>query len=147
MAHSGALLDRVGALVRIADWDLVYVRQPLAIETYERALELLEAGGATRQDIASLFAPQTPVVIPSFLDNPLVSGLADDASGHIDVRFEITKYGRSRKIEVLDSTSAAPSEAIDALTQAIKLARFRPRIDADGAIDDTAVALRHYVNE
>ncbi|HMB72405.1 MAG TPA: hypothetical protein VKQ06_02460 [Gammaproteobacteria bacterium] len=145
--HSGSLLDQTGALVRIADWDLVYVRQPLAIETYQRALDRLRAGGATQQEIASLFAPPTPVAIPSFLDNPLESGHAEHAAGHINIAFEITRYGRSRKTEVLESSANASEEAIDELTQAIKLSRFRPRIDSAGDFSDTVVTVRHYFEE
>lgn len=143
--HSGSQLDRLSALVRIADWDLVYVRQPLAIETYERVLAQLKAGGAAQEEISRLFSPPTPIVIPSFVRNRLSTQAAEPASGHIDVTFEITKYGRSRRIDVLERSNDASDDAVDELTQTIKLSRFRPRINADGDFDDTAVTLRYYL--
>ena len=83
----------------------VFAQWP-AIESYEVARAMLEQAGAAESSVEQLFAPPTPVVLPAFQPNPLARDETRAATGYIDVAFEITKYGRSRAVEILDAANA-----------------------------------------
>lgn len=139
-------LSQADAVVQIADWDLLYSHNGQAVESYEAVHEMLEQAGAPQASIEQLFAPSTPVVLPAFQPNPLAGDAARDPTGHIDVAFEITKYGRGRAVEFLDAANA-PETAKQQLLNLIKSNRFRPRI-TDGEFADAApVRMRYYLYE
>jgi hypothetical protein len=101
---------RVQALVRLADWDLLYARsgnrKASALEIYEQAYELAREHGMAQETIDELFAPQVPVMLPSFLSNPLTAAETESSTGYIDVAFEIMRDGSGREIEILDLKKA-----------------------------------------
>lgn len=152
VANSEPWLDRVTALVESADWDLLFARgrnrSEEALETYEEAYESL----AARRDVAQasieeLFAPDTPVALPTFLPNPLTGGERRESADYIDVAFEITKYGASRRVEVLDATTDASDAAQAELVRSIKRSRFRPRVTNGRVTDSAPVVVRYYLDE
>ncbi len=145
-ASSGSSVGQADAVVQIADWDLLYSRNGKAVESYAVAHAMLEQTGASKASIEQLFAPSTPVVLPAFQPNPLASDATRSPTGHIDVAFEITKYGRGRAVEVLDVANATDA-AKQRLLALIKGKRFRPRL-MDGAFADaTPVRMRYYLYE
>jgi hypothetical protein len=143
-ASSGSSLRQADAVVQIADWDLLYSHNGQAVESYGVALAMLEQAGASSAAIEEqLFAPSTPIILPAFQPNPLTRDEAR-ATGHIDVSFEITKYGRGRAIELLGDANATDAEKQD-LVALIKSNRFRPRL-SDGRLADAApVQVRYYL--
>ena len=107
---------------------------------------MLEQAGAPKSSVERIFAPATPVVLPSFQPNPLERDETRAAAGYIDVAFEITKYGRSRAVEVLDEANASHDAKQD-LIALIRSNRYRPRL-TDGAFADvTPVRMRYYLYE
>jgi len=56
-----------------------------------------------------MFSPRTPVILPAFLPNPLLSDGGCDYTGHVDIAFEVDRYGRSRHVRVLDTSNDARS--------------------------------------
>jgi hypothetical protein len=97
--------------------------------------------------IDAVFSPLTPVVIPAFLPNPLVSKETPESTGYIDVAFDVSKYGRSLRVEILDTTTNATNAAKDRLVRLILRSRFRPRV-IDGQFGRTPpIVVRYYVNE
>jgi len=145
IATSAPLREQVEAFIRLADWRLAdWLGNEQALEQYERALEVLEEAGAQTL-IDEFFAPKTPVVLPTFVSNPLASD-AQAASGYIDVAFEVSRYGESRRIEILDTTTNATDAAKARLVQLIQKSRFRPRV-TDGEFGRASpVVLRYYLN-
>ena len=143
-ASSGSSLSQADAAVQIADWDLLYSHNSKAVESYAAAHDMLEQAGAPQASIEQLFAPPTPIVLPAFQPNPLASERASAPTGHIDVMFEITKYGRGRAVEVLDAANAPDAEQ-QRLLNLIKSKRFRPRT-IDGEFAAAApVRMRYYL--
>jgi hypothetical protein len=132
------------AVAQMADWELLYSHHGQAVELYARAYAMLEDSGATGEPIAQLFAPATPVVLPAFQPNPLAADDTREPKGHIDVGFEITKYGRARKIAVLGAENAGPTD-ITRLDKLVATSRFRPRLTERGAPDATPVVVRYYL--
>ena len=143
LAGSSAAASRAAAIVAIADWDLLFSKNALAIEGYALAHGLLDEEGAGDAATAELFAPAVPVVLPSFEPNPLAPDEAHAATGYIDVTFSITKYGHVRDIKVRGAANADSADRAELMTL-LRVRRFRPR-SIDGRFTDSPVAVRYYV--
>lgn len=146
VANSDPWRDQVEAQVRMADWDLLSSSNRSALDAYERAYEQLTELGVEQSFIDQTFSPTIPVVLPDFVPNPLVSQQKPESTGHIDVAFEITRYGVSRRVEILDATTNATDAAKDSLVDLIRASRFRPRL-IDGRFQTSHVTVRYYLNE
>jgi hypothetical protein len=145
-ASSDSSLRQAEAVAQMADWDLLYSHNGRAIESYDVAREMLEDAGAPAATIEQIFAPATPVVLPAFQPNPLERDETRPATGFIDVAFEITKYGRSRAVEILDAANATHAAKQD-LMALVRTNRYRPRL-VDGVFGDvTPVRMRYYLYE
>jgi len=97
--------------------------------------------------IEEIFSPATPAVLPAFVPNLFAPERAAGATGYVDVEFDITQFGTTRRIRVLDTTRNASKTAEQRISRWIVENRFRPRM-ADGQVAEAArVAARHYVHE
>lgn len=144
-------LTRIKTLVQIADWELLYSNgrneAEEAIAAYEQAYVLLEEMGVARTAIEQIFSPSTPVVLPAFSSNPLASLEPRDGGEHVDVAFEVTKYGEARRVRILETTSGATRADERQLKELISRSRFRPRT-TNGEFDDVErVVARYHVGE
>jgi len=140
---------QINARVQLADWDLLFAggrdKNEAALKAYETLYDQLKQEGLGQPSIDELFSPSVPVVLPAFLPNPLVS--TPGGSGHIDVAFDITKYGEGKAIDVLDTTTNTTAVVRIRLADLIRDSRFRPRV-ADGAFEDASrVVVRYYVKD
>jgi hypothetical protein len=141
VAGSSPPSSRAAAIVAIADWDLLFSNNALAVEGYALARGLL-AEAADEALLAQTFAPALPIVLPSFDPNPLAPDDTRPAIGHIDVAFAITQYGRARDIEIRGAANAAAAAQRD-LVSLLRGSRFRPR--SAGGRGESPVAMRYYV--
>ena len=139
-------LRQASAVAQIADWDLLYSRNGQALDTYEAAAAMLMEGAGAEASIEQLFAPAMPVVLPAFRPNPLAADDTRPATGHVDVAFEITRYGRGRQIVIIDAASASRDET-NQVVSLIKNHRFRPRLTNGEFADATPVEVRFYLYE
>jgi hypothetical protein len=138
-----ALISRLQPYLQLADWDLLYSQNGAALDQYVRVHELLKTTGAGEPLIAEIFAPKIPIVLPTFLPNPLETA---ESAEYIDVSFEITKFGESRRIEIVAAAPNVSGAAKDELVDVIRGARFRPRA-ADGELGRASpVVVRYYAN-
>jgi hypothetical protein len=137
-------LEQATALVQMADWDLLFSSNGLAIDGYVLAHGMLERAGVDEAAVAELFVPTLPVVLPAFEPNPLARDETRPATGYIDVELEITKYGRARAVEIRAAVNAADDARSD-LVDLLRSSRFRPRL-TDGRFDDSPpVAVRYHL--
>ncbi len=137
-------VQQVGALVQMADWELLYSRHGNAVDVYELAIATLRSTDGAATAMEDLFTPELPVVLPAFQPNPLARDESRDATGHVDVAFDITKYGRGRAVEIIDAANVN-RDAQHRLVSLIMNSRFRPR-PSDGGFDRASrVAMRYYV--
>ncbi|HEX6998611.1 MAG TPA: hypothetical protein VF322_10730 [Gammaproteobacteria bacterium] len=144
IAGSAPAERRARSLVRVADWELLFHRNSAALLIYEQAYRQLVESGVPSTSIGELFAPATPVVLPDFAPNPLASRKTAGSTGHIDVAFEISRFGEARRIEILDAANATSADERE-LVRLIGAHRFRPRI-ADGELGHTVpVVVRYYL--
>ena len=149
--NSEPLPVQMNALVRIADWDLLFAggrkKNEAALQAYEALYGRLEQEGLAQSLIDEMFSPSVPVVLPSFSPNRLASIETPDSQGFIDAAFEITKYGEGKSIEILDTSTNTTEAARARLREIIKWGRFRPRV-ANGAFEDPSrVVVRYYVSD
>lgn len=142
-ADGPAWRSRLDAYLQLADWDLVYSENGAALDEYEQVYEMLEAAANVEPVIAEIFAPPAPIVLPTFLPNPLET---PTSARYIDVAFEVTKYGESRSIEILGAATNVSGAEKDELKTLIRSSRFRPRVTAD-QIATSPVRLRYYISE
>ena len=143
-AASSTPLTQAEIAVQIADWDLLYSNNGLAVDRYELVYAMLEDAGVDRAAIEQLFEPPTPVVLPAFEPNPLAADETRPASGYIDVAFEITRFGKSRAVEIRgesNATQAARRGLVDLITQS----RFRPRPTSGQFGGMSSVVVRYYL--
>lgn len=144
VAGSRPPVEQAGAVAEIADWDLLYSHNGLAVEGYEAAYAMLRNAGVSTESLDELFSPPTPVVLPAFEPNPLARDATRPETGHIDVAFTITKYGRGRDVEIREAVNATEA-ARAGLVTLIKQSRFRPRPTAGRFGVDSLVAVRYGV--
>lgn len=145
-AASRPLLSQASAIVQMADWELLHSNNGDAVNGYRLVLAALQTAGTAEASIDELFSPTVPVVLPAFQPNPLARDETRDEMGHIDVAFEITKYGRGRAIEILDANNAT-RDAKARLVSLIALSRFRPRPTNGEFVGDSRVVVRYHLYE
>jgi hypothetical protein len=138
---SAPLREQVEAFIRIADWE----GREQALEQYERALNMLQEAGAQTL-IDELFAPKMPIVLSTFLPNPLVSPAAPASGKYIDVGFEISRYGEARRVQILETTRVTDTDKAS-LVQLIQRSRFRPRVTDGRFARASPVIVRYYLQE
>jgi hypothetical protein len=100
--------------------------------------------GVAQSFPGEIFAPMTPVVIPTFLPNPLSSN--ETQGGYVEVAFEITRLGRSRKVEILDSSPSITDSVKERLVDLIEDTQFRPRTTDGRFRRSSPVVVRYYPN-
>jgi hypothetical protein len=146
-ATSARSATQVEALVAIADWDLLYSRNALALEGYELAYEMLEKTADAQMSIERIFPSKNPVMLPTFLPNPLVADETRKATGYLDFAFEITKYGESRRIEIVDATANATDADKDRAVRLIARNQFRPRVVGVEPVQASRIFARYHLYE
>lgn len=150
-ANSKPLLSQLDTFVQIADWDLINAPNrkgaQAALDKYAAAYQLLVENEVPQPLIDEIFSPEIPVMLPAFLDNPLASEGPRGASRHIDLAFEITEDGRSRRVEVLDTTRNSSRAAERRIVELVLRSRFRPRSEDGRFADASRVVIRYYQSE
>jgi tetratricopeptide (TPR) repeat protein len=146
-ANSEPWLERARTFVEAADLELRCSDADVALDMYEQSYALLKQKGVTQASIDEIFSPEVPVVLSTFLPNPLPTKQTAGRQGYIDLRFDITQRGEARSIEVLDATAGTAAAYKDRLVELIADSLFRPRV-ANGHLARRApVSIRYYVNE
>ncbi len=143
---------RASAVAELADWLLLATdgsrfdeNGERAFAAYERAHWELEQAGDVHAARQQIFSPDVPVTLPAFAPNPFATVAAAESSRYIDVAFDITKYGRGERVEILDSSRAATRAEARDLIRLIESTSFRPRFVDGELADSAAVSLRYHL--
>lgn len=144
-ASSAPAVEQVEAIVQLADWDLRFSHNSLALDEYRQAHEFLENAGA-QEAIDALFSPPIPFVLPTYDPNPLANEASEPTSSYIDVAFAVADVGKARRIKILDTSTNVTDAAKQRLLTLIRSSRFRPRV-IDGELGASPVRVRYYVDE
>jgi hypothetical protein len=142
-ADEATLRNRLQAYIESADWDLLYSENGAALDQYERVHALLKTARGGERLIEELFAPPIPRVLPAFQPNPLETS---ESARYIDVTFEVTRFGESRRVEIAGATPDVSNAEKDDLVSLVRGAQFRPRV-TDGELGRPAtVVVRYYLD-
>ena len=148
VATSAPWQRQAAALVRIADWDLLNLQQKnVALRSYEYVYQRLRDRNVGQASIDEIFSPEVPVVLPGFEPNPLVSKEMGQSTGYIDVAFEITRYGESRRVEVRGSTANVTEASKEGLVDLIRRSQFRPRLTDGRFARASPVVVRYFLSD
>jgi hypothetical protein len=143
---------RARAIAELADWHLLRAHSErrsfdeidaTALALYERARWELEQGAGAQVSTPLEPEPELPVTLPTFEANPFVLAAPAETSRYIDVRFVVTKYGRSDRIEILDTSRNTTRAEERELIRLIESSSFRPRF-VDGELADAAPVVVRY---
>jgi hypothetical protein len=153
--RSGApAADRASAFVQLADWHLLSTpadrrrfeeSSNQALEIYERAYREVQPGADARAWTTQIFSPDLPVTLPTNEPSPFASAATGASARFIDVRFDVTKFGRGERIEILDTSQGATRAEERDLVHLIETTSFRPRMVNGALADEAPVALRYYL--
>ena len=143
-ADVSAWQGRLEAYLHLADWDLLYSRNAVAFDEYAQVHDLLESTGVAGPLIEEIFAPPIPVVLPTFTPNPLRTL---ESARYIDVTFEITKFGDSRRVDVAGAAPDVSGAEKAELLALVRSSRFRPRVTGGQLGRTSRVAFRYYLND
>ena len=144
-------LKRAATIVRAADSELVCsqarpAREDAALELYREAHDVLERNGAARASIDEMFAPEVPIKLWGSLPATaysMDSMPAEGSAGYVAVTFEITKHGRARNVEIVDTTANTADDQKRRAVELVRKSLYRPRV-VDGEIADAAQVLWRY---
>ena len=139
---SSTAFDYARALVELADWSLLFSRNGTAVERYAEAFALLVEQRVPAASIEELFPSDRPVFLPAFVSSPLDASAVAGSTGHVDVDFEIGKYGQPRKVRVVAVSDDVAARESKAVLAAIARARYRPP-PGPGAPSATEYRLRY----
>jgi hypothetical protein len=143
-ADETALRSRLDAYLHLADWDLLFSENGIALDQYERVHELLAATDFGEPLIEEIFAPPVPIVLPTFSPNPLETS---PSARYVDVAFEVTKFGESRRVEILNAAPNVSDAAKGELLDLIRTSRFRPRLTGRELGRAAPVVVRYYFSD
>lgn len=122
------------AMLEEADWNLLYERKPQASDKYEAAYVFFEGNPELGAQVQDLLYPPVPVALPTYLPPPNSReklGIAPDAQvnffGYIDVSFELTKFGKARRIKQIGKGGEVTRNMEIRLNQYLRNVQFRPR--------------------
>ena len=131
-------LDLARILVAEADWHLIHDHHSKAIRVYREALDIMRAQGVPEAELEAVFAPHLPVQLPAFTALPhsrAYLGIPEDQAiayqGHVDVSFELSRYGNARRIKVLDTSEATDPDVLKRLRRLLNSMPFRPVVLED----------------
>lgn len=139
------------ALLEEADWDLLYSRKVRAADKYQAAYDYLLANPPLAEAAAQVLYPAVPKVLPVYLPPPNSReklNIPEDEQvrylGWYDVSFSIDKYGKAKKVKILDSEGQVTTNMQIRLNQYLRNVQFRPRF-TEGKPDTGVIALRYYI--
>jgi len=143
--------ELAAAMLEEADWDLLFQRKTVAYDKYIALLEFFALNPDRLEEARSVLYPDIPVVLPTYLPPPnsrekLGIGPAAKVNffGYMDVSFELTKYGKARKIKVLGKTGEITRNMEIRLNQYLRKVQFRPLLGTADVTTDP-IRLRYFI--
>jgi hypothetical protein len=137
---TGSVSEFSKALVELGDWELLFSRNAQALRRYREAYQLLEEHGHG-QALEDLF-PDTPVLLPAYGPSPFETPDDGVVSRHVDLSFEVSRYGKGRKVAVVETHGHATAEIEKEATRLVNRNRFRPRL-VDGTVSTGTYTVRY----
>lgn len=144
-------LDVAGAIIGLGDWNMLFNRRLTALNHYREAWHYLQQQQLPAAAVENVLTPEIPMQLPLFTPLPhsrtqlgVDPATAVEYSGHIDVRFRISRFGNVRNLEILGKSANVTSPVERRLKRLLHSSPFRPRLNEGLPADNDTVALRYY---
>jgi hypothetical protein len=133
-----------GAMMAVGDWYLLQSRNSTALKQYRAAYELLAGQNVAPDTIEEVMSFDVPRTLPVYTPSPRNAAAGRSFRGYIDASFEITKYGVSKDIEVLERSAGTSEDIERRLKRHVLSSRFRPMLADGRVVDSGRVFVRYY---
>jgi hypothetical protein len=141
----------VNALLEYGDWSMIFGKTQSAQQKYREAYALVQELGVDEQAVEQLFRPDLPVHLPLITPKPnsrekfrIADNTELDHAGYIDIAFTISRYGRAKWFDILDTSGEATREVERRLKRYLSNSPFRPRLNSNDKFESQRVTLRYY---
>lgn len=128
------------AMAQLGDWYLLFGKRDSAAKSYRKTYDLLMEGGLDATSINQIFSQ--PVRLPAFAQSGLSMPDAIDAD-YVVAEFDLSRTGRARNIQIVDSSPADDNDFRRQAKRAISKDRFRPRLEGGIPIKASGVSLKY----
>ena len=132
------------ALTHLGDWYLLFDRSSTARKTYEIAYAKLTESGIQQDDIDRFFSQ--PRSLPA-IKLPIEYQQDDSNDSYVIVKFDVTKSGWARNIEIIESSPVNKASLHHKAKRTIRATRFRPRIEDGRPVEAPDVNIKYMVEE
>jgi hypothetical protein len=135
------------AIVNLGDWYLTFGDQGDAFRAYDLAYTQLvqDEREEVRRQVEKLFG--RPVSLPELPLLESIEGVEEPetrpVTGHVTVQFDVTRYGRTKNIQIVDSLPENHIPRRKRIKSLIAGTRFRPRYIDGAAVDTEHMVLRY----
>jgi len=123
------LLERVEAITRLGDWNLILGQRQTAGKLYQRAYELIAGSENPEPAVAEYFAAPRLVRFTELEENPASEVTTEAESKTVQVSMTIQSSGRPYDIKVLDPPEEMSKDLISQTEKNVRRLPFRPRLD------------------
>lgn len=148
---SVSMVELANAELDLADWMLIFNRQRTKVlDMYKEIHDSLDSDNS-QPELNDIFEPSFPATLPSYI-TPLNSraalGIPAEQAlkyqGHIDVEFELNRYGRVTRAKVLGSSKDTSARIENILLRNVQRAQYRPRLNRGEIRDKDIIQTRFY---
>lgn len=134
------------ALIHLGDWHQLFNKRTTAMMNYQQAYAFLSEHQTDTLDIDKLFA--RPRTLPAIqLPLPYKNKQDNKNKPSVLVSFNVTKTGRARNIQIIESDPADDASLQRRAKKSVKLTRFRPRLENGKPVETTDVSIRYIYDE
>ena len=144
-------VEKANAYISLADMHLSFERPQRAFEAYNKAYNLLLAGGYSGLEADRFLSPMPVIAVPAYgIHNysRKFFGISDDIDipykGYIDVSFSKDRFGNINAINIVSSSQDTSDKIQSALINHLRSQRFRPLINNGESIALSEVNLRYH---
>lgn len=137
-------------LLQVADLNVLrlrpgrrYPQYESVLDQYRQAHALLQHAGASREELAELFAPELPVALPAQEANPLASPATTAPDRFMVATFTISTRGVAEDVRIVEAGADIGRADRKQLTSILRTTTFRPRMADDGTLQAAKVAVRY----
>ena len=142
---------KANVMLEAADWHLLFERKVKAVREYQNIYSSFQTVMEQNDELSATLYPDFPVILPVYLPPPnskekLEIDPEEPARyfGYIDVSFQINRYGKAKKVRILEQSGEVNRNMEIRLQNYLKQVLFRPRFK-DGEPDTEMLNVRYYL--
>lgn len=139
------------AMLEAADWHMLFERKVKGSRDYQAVYDYFSEYPELEAEVSELLYPEYPVILPVYLPPPNSREKLDISPdeevsyfGYFDVSYRIDKYGKARRIKILDEGGEVTRNMEIRLNQYLQKVLFRP-LFREGKPYTDELTFRYYV--